>query len=58
MLPGTGLSVSRLSFGTATLHHHPTTAKRQAFLAAALDHGFTHFDTSPYYGFGMSEPVV
>ena len=24
-------------------------------LAAAYDHGFTHFDTAPYYGFGTAE---
>jgi aryl-alcohol dehydrogenase-like predicted oxidoreductase len=24
-------------------------------LAAAYDHGFTHFDTAPYYGFGVAE---
>ncbi len=55
LLPGTELKVSRLSFGTARLHRHATTARRQALLAAAWDQGFTHFDTSPYYGYGISE---
>ncbi len=54
-LPGTGINVSRLSFGTARLHHLPTSRRRQDLLAAAFDHGFTHFDTAPYYGFGIAE---
>jgi aryl-alcohol dehydrogenase-like predicted oxidoreductase len=28
---------------------------RQTLLAAAADFGFSHFDTSPYYGFGIAE---
>lgn len=54
-LPGTEISVSRLSFGTARLHHLPASRQRQDLLAAAFDHGFTHFDTAPYYGFGIAE---
>jgi aryl-alcohol dehydrogenase-like predicted oxidoreductase len=55
IVPGTKLCVSRLAFGTASLHHLPTTRMRQALLAAAADLGFSHFDTSPYYGFGIAE---
>lgn len=55
LLPGTDLSMSRLSFGTASLHHLPTSFQRQALLTAAFEHGFTHFDTAPYYGFGLTE---
>lgn len=54
-LPGTDLDVSRLSFGTASLHHLFTQEKRQALLSAAIEAGFTHFDTSPLYGFGLAE---
>lgn len=54
-IPGTVLDVSRLSFGTASLHHLFKGPQRQALLKAALDAGFTHFDTSPYYGFGLAE---
>lgn len=54
-LQGTGINVSRLSFGTASLHHLPTSRRRQDLLAAAFDHGFSHFDTAPYYGFGIAE---
>jgi aryl-alcohol dehydrogenase-like predicted oxidoreductase len=54
-LQGTGINVSRLSFGTASLHQLPTSRRRQDLLAAAFDHGFTHFDTAPYYGFGIAE---
>lgn len=54
-IPDTALDVSRLSFGTASLHHLFKGPQRQALLTAALDAGFTHFDTSPYYGFGLAE---
>lgn len=54
-LPETAIDVSRLSFGTARLHHLLTTGARQKLLATALDCGFTHFDTAPYYGFGIAE---
>jgi aryl-alcohol dehydrogenase-like predicted oxidoreductase len=55
VLPGTDLAVSRLSFGTGSLHHLPVRGRRLDLLAAALDHGFTHFDTAPYYGLGLAE---
>lgn len=54
-LPDTNLNVSRLSFGTASLHHLYSSRARQALLQAALDIGITHFDTSPYYGCGLAE---
>lgn len=54
-LQGTEINVSRLSFGTASLHHLSTSRRRQDLLAAAFDHGFTHFDTAPSYGFGIAE---
>lgn len=55
ILPGTNLKISRLSFGTASLHHLYTRQSRQSLLEAAFDVGVTHFDTSPYYGYGMAE---
>ncbi len=54
-LQGIDIKISRLSFGTGSLHHILTSQRRQRLLAAALYHGFSHFDTSPYYGFGMAE---
>jgi aryl-alcohol dehydrogenase-like predicted oxidoreductase len=54
-LPGTGMSVSRFSFGTAGLFNAGSASVRANLLAAAYDHGFTHFDTAPYYGFGIAE---
>lgn len=54
-IPGTDLAVSRFSFGTASLHHLFRQEQRLALLRAAIDAGFTHFDTSPYYGFGLAE---
>jgi aryl-alcohol dehydrogenase-like predicted oxidoreductase len=54
-IPRTDLELSRLSFGTASLHHLTSGAGRQDLLSAAFDHGFTHFDTAPSYGFGIGE---
>jgi len=51
----TNLNVSRLSFGTASIHHIFNQKERQNLLKNAIDLGFTHFDTSPYYGFGLAE---
>lgn len=55
VLENTDVRVSRLSFGTASLHHLVTARQRQRMLAAAADAGITHFDTSPYYGDGLAE---
>ncbi|MEJ0087451.1 MAG: aldo/keto reductase [Pseudomonadota bacterium] len=55
LLAGTNLSFSRIGFGTAALHHLGSRADRERLVHAALDHGITHFDTSPYYGHGLAE---
>ncbi len=55
ILPGTQLEVSRLGFGMASLHHALRRRDRQAILGAALDAGFTHFDTARMYGEGIAE---
>jgi D-threo-aldose 1-dehydrogenase len=54
-LPGTELQLSRFAFGTASLHHLSSSRSRRILLEAAVAHGFTHFDTAPIYGFGLSE---
>ena len=54
-IPGTNLRCSKFIFGTANLFNGRAQRQRIALLEAAADHGFTHFDTAPYYGFGMSE---
>lgn len=54
-IPGTDLCVSRFIFGTASLFSVGVKSMRHKLLAAAHDHGFTHFDTAPYYGFGWAE---
>ncbi len=54
-LPGSDLSLSRVGFGTASLHHLWQSERRQSLLAAALDAGITHFDTAPLYGEGLAE---
>lgn len=55
ILPGTDIKMSRFSFGTASLFNVGSQKERQKLLAAACDNGFTHFDTAPYYGFGIAE---
>jgi aryl-alcohol dehydrogenase-like predicted oxidoreductase len=54
-LAGTNLEVPRFIFGTASLFNVGSRASRQRLLDAAYDHGLTHFDTAPYYGFGSAE---
>jgi D-threo-aldose 1-dehydrogenase len=54
-LPGTELQLSRFAFGTASLHQLSSSRLRRTLLEAAVAHGFTHFDTAPIYGFGLSE---
>jgi D-threo-aldose 1-dehydrogenase len=54
-LAETSISVSRFVFGTGSLFNSGTTKVRQALLFSAIDAGFTHFDTAPYYGFGTAE---
>lgn len=50
-------ATSKLGFGTGSLHLIPP-AEREAVLRAAVDAGLTHFDTSPYYGFGLAEKAL
>jgi aryl-alcohol dehydrogenase-like predicted oxidoreductase len=54
-IAGTSLQVSRLSFGTASLHHLLTRRARQRLLGHACERGFSHFDTAPLYGHGLAE---
>lgn len=55
LIPGTQLKCSKFAFGTASLLRVGSTTKRQKLLKTAADSGFTHFDTAPYYGFGVAE---
>jgi len=55
VIPGTDLETSRFAFGTSSIMRVGTRKARRALLAAAVDAGFTLFDTAPYYGFGVAE---
>lgn len=57
-LPGTELLISRIGFGTASLHHLFTSGRRQRLLHEVYAVGITHFDTAPLYGFGLAEKEV
>lgn len=54
-LENTPITVSKFIFGTASLFNCGGAKFRQNLLAAAVDAGFSHFDTAPYYGFGFAE---
>jgi D-threo-aldose 1-dehydrogenase len=55
IIPNTNFECSRLIFGTGSLLNIFDKKKRLELLESAVDLGFTHFDTSPYYGFGLAE---
>jgi len=57
-LPRTNLTVTRFTFGTASLHHLGSAKAQAAHAAASIEAGFTHFDTAPLYGFGSAERVL
>lgn len=54
-IENTDILVSRLSLGTASLHHLFSSVQRQRLIQASAVVGITHFDTSPYYGYGLAE---
>ncbi len=54
-LPGTDVSCSRFIFGTASLFNAGAKDTRYRLLKSAVEQGFSHFDTAPYYGFGLAE---
>jgi aryl-alcohol dehydrogenase-like predicted oxidoreductase len=49
--------MSRFVFGTASLHHMRP-AEQSNLLGSACDVGITHFDTAPYYGYGLAEVAL
>jgi aryl-alcohol dehydrogenase-like predicted oxidoreductase len=55
LIENTSIYVSRIAFGSSSLHHLFSTTQRQRLLSAAAKAGITHFDTSPYYGYGLAE---
>jgi aryl-alcohol dehydrogenase-like predicted oxidoreductase len=57
-IPGTDIRVSPISFGTGSIHHIQGVKNRLRLLRAVYDAGITHFDTSPYYGLGLSEKSI
>ena len=52
------LKLSKIIYGTARLHHIFSKKKRQCILRKVIDLGITHFDTSPYYGYGLAEKEI
>ncbi len=57
-IASTTLIVSRIGFGTGSLHHLYQQSEKHSILANALDVGITHFDTAPMYGEGLAERTL
>lgn len=55
LLGDSNLQVSKFIFGTAKIHNILSGKERRRILGATIDCGFTHFDTSPLYGYGIAE---
>jgi aryl-alcohol dehydrogenase-like predicted oxidoreductase len=55
VIAGADLRVSRFIFGTASLLSVGLSGARRRILEQAVEAGFTHFDTAPSYGLGVSE---
>jgi aryl-alcohol dehydrogenase-like predicted oxidoreductase len=55
IIENTNISVSNLGFGTGSLHHIFHKNERIRLLNNIYVDGVTHFDTSPLYGYGLSE---
>lgn len=55
LLGDSNLQVSKFIFGTAKIHNIISGKERRRILGATIDCGFTHFDTSPLYGYGIAE---
>ncbi len=58
LISDTDIVTSAIGFGTASLHHLFWQCDRLHLLETAFSNGITHFDTSPYYGFGLAETDV
>jgi aryl-alcohol dehydrogenase-like predicted oxidoreductase len=50
-----GLTTSRIGFGTSRLHYLPTGRAREEILRRCVELGITHLDTAPLYGDGLAE---
>jgi D-threo-aldose 1-dehydrogenase len=57
-LPGSGLRLSRLGFGTAGLMARLGRRESVRLLEIAHDSGITHFDTARAYGYGEAEAAL
>ncbi|CAA6807518.1 MAG: Aldo/keto reductase [uncultured Sulfurovum sp.] len=57
-LANTDMNVSRLGFGTASLHHNIKESRRLEILSSVYNLGFTYFDTARIYGEGMAEKTL
>lgn len=58
VIENTDVRVSRIAFGTASLHHLFSARQRHRVLSTAASEGISHFDTSPYYGYGLAESDI
>src|ERR1700733_3571333 len=57
-LENTTMTLSRLAFGTTKIQYLRDATRPEHLIQTAFDAGFTHFDTAPYYGFGIAETTL
>ena len=57
-LENSDLNMSRLGFGTSSLHRLPGRMARRKLIFRCLDLGISHFDTAPLYGEGFAEREI
>jgi len=57
-IEGSGCPLPRLIFGTSGLLKLGSERKIKNLFSFAIEHGISHFDTSPYYGFGVMEKLL
>jgi len=50
--------MNKFGFGTARIHHICKKKNRFLLLDCAYECGFRHFDTSPYYGYGVGQNTL
>ena len=58
IIPETEKKISQIIYGTGSIHRIFSIKQRIKILKLALELGISHFDTSPYYGYGVAEKTL
>ena len=57
-IPNSNIEISKVIYGTGSLHKVLSNEKKLKLLNYAYESGITHFDTAPYYGYGIAEKTL